>query len=819
MIWDQLTTLEWHGAAQDLPTPSTADSTLSPSSRRSKLSSPDNQSKRSRLARILFSLSPRHRKKHKQSFTPTANDSPKTPLPPAASVNQNDRYHIDSPIERESSSRALLSVFELEAKEDDIVAFAPRRSLIPTTKLCRTKKCNESFGSPISFDHAPDESIEIVLDSSNGYDETAQADEEDRVVFDAPSPLKVITQRAKDASNKVKRAFKSVLTNKKGQKPSVPWKEYPLSEPLVEKNRTRHNRNASFFDTVAQKVKCDPAQLERRLYEWANIDDVVKKIIKKVALGLDPSSTNQIAEASTNLRQFEHSIFKLVEKLNDQQDAAQNASVEGQPVQENSFQVNPKTYPVLSTYLVPVADPRVLDNLLKELHQLNQARTGSKTLFINNRNAPTKSACVTIPRSKDFHSLKHNNRKTGFLTEVIKGTDKNGECSESAKRSFVNLVMTTTDLKEIAKEVCRDEGLSSIERMDEETSFAITSEANLTYNQSRIIARGFRGHYGTPVFAAECNIKEKLGSGYEMPNHGNYEEDRVMIEYSGKKADEVLKIHLAELEKAGMGDYDHVDAIVSIDHGQKFLRAVLSIIVRWKEKKKEYETNFILASAKCSGDSFKVLKNTFAPLINEALHRIKQANNELSVCRSSEGNVYAVLGSEANDNDAIIHHTNIEYWMAGDLKFFMMATCREDASGWWCFFCKLSKSEWKGRNVGGEEWTNEDIMEYLEYLEEIAKPTTEQRKGFKTDLELLFDAVDIDHFIVPVLHLSLGLVNGVYKNLVAECQAGYEAFTEEYYELEEAVFKEKDRLEVLKAEKNRKEVLVTNLKLYTKVIY
>ena len=85
----------------------------------------------------------------------------------------------------------------------------------------------------------------------------------------------------------------------------------------------------------------------------------------------------------------------------------------------------------------------------------------------------------------------------------------------------------------------------SIERMDEATSFAITSEANLTYNQSRIIARGFRGHYGMPVFAAECNIKEKLGLGYEMPNHGNYEEDQVMIEYSGKRADEVLKIHQA----------------------------------------------------------------------------------------------------------------------------------------------------------------------------------------------------------------------------------------------------------------------------------
>jgi hypothetical protein len=62
--------------------------------------------------------------------------------------------------------------------------------LIPTTLLCCTKKYNESFGSPISFDHVPDESIEIVLDSSNGYDETQQADEEDRAVLDASSLLK-----------------------------------------------------------------------------------------------------------------------------------------------------------------------------------------------------------------------------------------------------------------------------------------------------------------------------------------------------------------------------------------------------------------------------------------------------------------------------------------------------------------------------------------------------------------------------------------------------------------------------------------------------
>jgi hypothetical protein len=34
---------------------------------------------------------------------------------------------------------------------------------------------------------------------------------------------------------------------------------------------------------------------------------------------------------------------------------------------------------------------------------------------------------------------------------------------------------------------------------------------------------------------------------------------------------------------------------------------------------------FALASAKCKGDSYKILPGTFAPKINEALHRIKNS--------------------------------------------------------------------------------------------------------------------------------------------------------------------------------------------------
>ena len=48
----------------------------------------------------------------------------------------------------------------------------------------------------------------------------------------------------------------------------------------------------------------------------------------------------------------------------------------------------------------------------------------------------------------------------------------------------------------------------------------------------------------------------------------------------------------------------------------------------------------------------------------------------------------------------------------------------------------------------------------------------------------VLDAVEVDHYVVPVLHLTIGLVNDVLDHLVAECQAAAEEFTVEYYELE-----------------------------------
>ena len=46
--------------------------------------------------------------------------------------------------------------------------------------------------------------------------------------------------------------------------------------------------------------------------------------------------------------------------------------------------------------------------------------------------------------------------------------------------------------------------------------------------------------------------------------------------------------------------------------------------------------------------------------------------------------------------------------------------------------------------------------------------------------EALFDLVDIDHYIIPTLHLMLGIVDYLYKEMVEEAQAACEGYSLDY---------------------------------------
>ena len=78
----------------------------------------------------------------------------------------------------------------------------------------------------------------------------------------------------------------------------------------------------------------------------------------------------------------------------------------------------------------------------------------------------------------------------------------------------------------------------------------------------------------------------------------------------------------------------------------------------------------------------------------------------------------------------------------------------------------------------------EKLNEHLERLESgnLNKRNADKRKYVIS--EALFDFVDIYHYVMPTLHLMLGIVNYLYKNMVEEAQASCEVYSLDYVEAE-----------------------------------
>ena len=76
------------------------------------------------------------------------------------------------------------------------------------------------------------------------------------------------------------------------------------------------------------------------------------------------------------------------------------------------------------------------------------------------------------------------------------------------------------------------------------------------------------------------------------------------------------------------------------------------------------------------------------------------------------------------------------------------------------------------------------LNEHLKRLEsgDPNKRNADKRKGVSS--EALLDFVDIDHYVMPNLHLMLGIVNYLYKKMVEEAQAACESYSLDCVEAE-----------------------------------
>jgi hypothetical protein len=138
-------------------------------------------------------------------------------------------------------------------------------------------------------------------------------------------------------------------------------------------------------------------------------------------------------------------------------------------------------------------------------------------------------------------------------------------------------------------------------------------------------------------------------------------------------------------------------------------------------------------------------------------------------------------------NAASTKNASINLFMAGDILFYNMVIGKEGMSGWWCSYCQLFKNDWQQlHHQRGEPWTIERLHEHAERIANGAVSEKDVRAVRGVRGKPVFDALPLSHFITPVLHLTIGKVNNVLENYVAELQAAAEGYSADYYADEKA---------------------------------
>jgi hypothetical protein len=144
----------------------------------------------------------------------------------------------------------------------------------------------------------------------------------------------------------------------------------------------------------------------------------------------------------------------------------------------------------------------------------------------------------------------------------------------------------------------------------------------------------------------------------------------------------------------------------------------------------------------------------------------------------------------------------VEVFMAGDILFYAIALGKEGFATWWCNWCQLFKTRWQAVDHQlGIPWNLESLKQHATQIENgsVDLSSVQEVRGVKEPP--LFDAIDTDHYIPPVLHLTIGKGNDVLMNLIHELQAAGEAYSEEYFNKEKNV-----RLALLSYEKVKGEL-------------
>ncbi len=124
---------------------------------------------------------------------------------------------------------------------------------------------------------------------------------------------------------------------------------------------------------------------------------------------------------------------------------------------------------------------------------------------------------------------------------------------------------------------------------------------------------------------------------------------------------------------------------------------------------------------------------------------------------------YAILDRTPRlaDEDTLVLNVPIRVFITGDLAFYATVVGKEGMDKAHCHWCKLPSAQWQTYgHAPGPKWT----LEELKRVAGTITPTKKSKNGVKGYPQL--DCVELERYIFPVLHVTLGLANRLLKHTI-----------------------------------------------------
>jgi hypothetical protein len=450
--------------------------------------------------------------------------------------------------------------------------------------------------------------------------------------------------------------------------------------------------------------------------------------------------------------------------------------------------------PMMKQYGIPLEDRRVHADIQRDLIALNQKFESGGRRNLISYEGWTKGPMnlVSIPLSTNYEKVRLYARRMKWVENLLLalgGEDKERETLLDLLSYFAR----TDSYKAVWEEAVHLNGYP-IPRIDEVTTKAIQSMANINREQMRQLRSCLKTELGSPLFATEYKISRIVNLEYVEPVTGTYKYGSERIPWSYKSVSKVLLLWLQSQFTGAAPDFKQIDICINLDHGKGHSRISGNFLARWKNEDDEWceESHpCALGNARCKKDNAEIISNTFGKLLDEDLKKIR----EFGAVALVEGKPKLVAAS----NDGTIP---LQVFCASDILLYAIALGKEGSAGWWCTYCKLFKPNWQSANHElGELWTIESLRKHSEDITsgEVDVKIPQDVKGVKTSP--VFSSIPLKNYMIPILHITIGKGNDILNHLCNGLQAASEWYTDGYIEaqrdIETSTFKLKEHRDQL----------------------